>query len=87
MIASYSIFEKDIKNIEDLHQLGSEEKNEEVVKDCENKIKKLLSELKETEVACFLSGENDSLDIYLRYTLAQEELRVKIGLRCLEECI
>ncbi len=65
MIASYSIFEKDIKNIEDLHQLGSEEKNEEVVKDCENKIKKLLSELKETEVACFLSGENDSLDIYL----------------------
>ena len=65
LISSYNSFSKDLKNLEDLYQLGSEEKNDEVVKDCENKIKNLLSELKKTEVACFLSGENDSLDIYL----------------------
>ncbi len=35
------------------------------MKDCEIKLDNLSSNLKQAEVACFLSGENDGLDIYL----------------------
>ncbi len=45
--------------------MAYEEKDEETLLDCDNKIKKLFKDLKQTEVNCFLSGENDKLDIYL----------------------
>ena len=35
------------------------------MKDCEIKLNNLSTKLKQAEVACFLSGENDGLDIYL----------------------
>ena len=37
----------------------------EVQNDCEKKISELSKTLKKIEINCFLSGENDSLDIYL----------------------
>ena len=48
-----------------MHSLGVEENNEEIVKDCEIKLNELIENVKRLEVNCFLSGENDSLDIYL----------------------
>ena len=45
--------------------MGVEENNEEIVKDCEIKLNELIENVKRLEVNCFLSGENDSLDIYL----------------------
>ena len=36
-----------------------------MLKECESKIKKLLKNLKFNETKCFLSGESDSLNIYL----------------------
>ena len=48
-----------------MYSLGNEEKNDEVIKDCKYKLVEIISEIKKLEVACFLSGENDSLDIYL----------------------
>ncbi len=65
LISGYIKFKKEIKNIDDLYKLGLEEKNHEVINDCEEKIKNLLKDLKKKEVECFLSGENDGLDIYL----------------------
>ena len=65
MISSQEYFSKEIKNLTDLNSLGIEEKNDEIIKDCEIKLQKLLIDLKQTEVACFLSGGNDGLDIYL----------------------
>ena len=35
------------------------------MKDCEIKLNNLSTKLKQAEVGCFLSGENDGLDIYL----------------------
>ena len=35
------------------------------MKDCEKKIVLLFNQIKNTEVSCFLSGENDHLDTYL----------------------
>ncbi len=45
--------------------MGVEENNEEIIKDCEIKLNELIENVKRLEVNCFLSGENDSLDIYL----------------------
>ena len=41
LLSSYNTFSKEIKNLEDLYKLGSDEKNDEVMKDCENKLNNL----------------------------------------------
>ena len=45
--------------------MASDEKNEEVLRECEDKIDKLTKSIKENEINCFLSGENDDFNIYL----------------------
>ncbi len=65
MISSYENIDKDFKNLKDLYSLGNEEKDEEILSDCELKIIELFKDIKKLEVACFLSGENDALNIYL----------------------
>jgi len=45
--------------------LGLEEKNNEILFDCNTKAESIYRFIKENETRCFLSGENDSLDIYL----------------------
>ena len=65
MINSYNHNKDEIENLNDLYKLSKEENDEDVTKDCENKIDKIISNLKKTEINCFLSGENDKLDIYL----------------------
>ncbi len=56
---------KEISNIKDLYNLAEQEKNEEIIQDCISKIEKEIKVLKEIEINCFLSGENDDLNIYL----------------------
>ncbi len=51
--------------MKELFNLASQEKNEEVVIECNNKIDEIQKEIKKIEISCFLSGENDNLDIYL----------------------
>ena len=55
----------EISNIKDLFKLASEEKNEEIIKDCNDKIDEIQSNLKKIEISCFLSDENDELNIFL----------------------
>ena len=45
--------------------MAAEEKNEEILEDCNIKIDLLSKNIKKIEISCFLSGENDGLDIYL----------------------
>tara|TARA_A100001011_G_scaffold370563_1_gene426959 strand:- start:80 stop:922 length:843 start_codon:yes stop_codon:yes gene_type:complete len=45
--------------------LGQEENDEAVIDDCFKKLEEIFIELKRNEIKCFLSGENDSFDIYL----------------------
>ena len=56
---------KDIQNVKDLFKLASEENNEEIIEDCNLKISEIMNKIKNIEVKCFLSGENDDCDIYL----------------------
>jgi peptide chain release factor 2 len=52
-------------NLKDIYQLAKEETDNEMLIDCNDKINSILKKIKKTEIGCFLSGENDSLDIYL----------------------
>ena len=65
IILSFNKSQLEIKNLKDIYDLGMSEKNNEVVDDCLNKIEMIYKDLKKNEINCFLSGENDDLDIYL----------------------
>jgi peptide chain release factor 2 len=45
--------------------LALEEKNDDIIQDCDSKIDLVLNTIKKNEINCFLSGENDNFDIYL----------------------
>ena len=61
----FHISEKDLENLKDIYNLAKEESNDEIISDCLIKIEDIKKEIKKNEITCFLSGENDTLDIYL----------------------
>jgi len=65
IVSSFENSKIEIQSIKDLYALGSEEKNEEVNIDCNKKIDNIYNLIKKNEINCFLSGENDRLNIYL----------------------
>jgi len=65
ILNSYKKTLEDINNLKDLYALAYQEKDDETLKDCNKKIDLILSEIKKSEINCFLSGENDDYDIYL----------------------
>ena len=65
ILKSYQENLKEIKNLKDLYSLASQEKNDEIIQECHKKIDKIQKIIKESEINCFLSGENDDLNIYL----------------------
>ena len=64
-MVSYKKSFNDLNNLKDLFLLASQEKDDDTIQDCNKKIKQILSEIKKSEINCFLSGENDDYDIYL----------------------
>ena len=65
ILNSYQRSSNDILNIKDLFHLASQEKNNEIIEDCNLKIGEIYNQIKKVEVTCFLSGENDDLNIFL----------------------
>ena len=65
IVASLKKSDSEIDNLKDLYNLSVEEKNEDVLKDCLDKLDQVYNLIKKNEINCFLSGENDGLDIYL----------------------
>ena len=61
----FNLTVNELENIEQLLELALKENDNLVVKDCEKKINLLISQIKNTEVKCFLSEENDHLDTYI----------------------
>ena len=55
----------ELENLKDLKNLALEEKDTDTLKDCKKKINNILKEIKKFEIKCFLSGENDNLDVYM----------------------
>ena len=62
---SYKFSSQEIENLKDLYNLALEEKNEDIINDCNSKLDQLLVSIKKNEINCFLSGENDNYNIYL----------------------
>ena len=54
-----------MENLEELLELALKENDTVVIKDCEKKITSIHTQIKKTEISCFLSDENDHLDTYL----------------------
>jgi len=52
-------------NLKELFSLASQEKNEEVLIECNSKVDEIQEGVRKIEISCFLSGENDDLDIFL----------------------
>ena len=65
ILNSYKKSLKDINNIRDLFNLAEQEKNDEIIQDCNIKINQIVHEIKKNEINCFLSGENEDYNIYL----------------------
>ena len=65
ILNSFKSSTNEVKNLRDLYNLALDEKNDEILKDCDDKIEQLLKQIKKNEINCFLSGENDDLNIYL----------------------
>ena len=61
----FNLTVNELDNVEQLLQLALKENDILVAKDCEKKINLLISQIKNTEVKCFLSEENDHLDTYI----------------------
>ena len=56
---------QDLVNLKDIYNLAVEESNSEITADCLVNIKEINKEIKKNEISCFLSGENDTLDVYI----------------------
>ena len=65
LINSYNYSVKTIKELDDLNQLALEEKNQLVIDEILQSIKKLKIFSKKNETKCFLSNESDSLNCYI----------------------
>ena len=65
MLETFNGTSKDLENLKDFYNLAKEESNEEVILDCLLKIEEINKKIKKNQISCFLSGENDTLDIYL----------------------
>ena len=65
ILNSYQESVDEIKNIKELYNLGIQEQDEEIIKDCSVKLDEVYKNQKKNEIKCFLSGENDDLNIFL----------------------
>ncbi len=58
---------KESNDLFDMHDLALEEKNNEILNETSINIKMLYNKVKQIEIRCFLSNENDTLDSYLEF--------------------
>jgi len=65
LINSYKNSVEQLSDLDDLHHLAAEEKNEAVQSEIIQNIKDLGKSAKKNEIKCFLSNEADSLDCYI----------------------
>ena len=64
LLKSFNNFSNEISNLKELYNLASQE-NDEIIEDCLSKSQSIYQAIKKSEISCFLSGDDDDLDIYL----------------------
>ena len=63
----YKIILNESKDLFDIYDLALEENNNEIISETTSNIKILFNKVKQIEIRCFLSNENDTLDSYLEF--------------------
>ena len=56
ILNSYKKSLSEINNLKDLYNLAAQEKDDEIIQDCNIKIDQIHKDIKKSEVNCFLSG-------------------------------
>ena len=87
MVKNYEFSVKEINDLADIYQLAVEENNKRVIDETLKNAVDLRSNTKKNEIKCFLSNESDVLDCYIEIHAGAGEQKVKIGQKCLKECI
>ena len=65
LVNSYENSVKSLKDLDELHKLAIDEKNQTIVDEVLDNVKKLKVATKTNETKCFLSNESDSSDCYI----------------------
>ena len=65
ILNSYNNSFSELNNLNDLFNLASQEKDKDTIEDCILKINEIFEIIKKNEINCFLSGENDDLNVYI----------------------
>ena len=65
LVSSFKDSATQLKDLDDLYTLASDENNLNVKKEVMESIKELRSKVKKNEIRCFLSEEADSFDCYV----------------------
>jgi len=65
LINSYFISNKQLKDLNDLYELGLEENNKDILNEINQNIKEVRSLAKKNEIRCFLSNDVDSMNSYI----------------------
>ena len=62
---SYKSSERNLEDFKELYKLAIDESNNDLLKELINNLKQLKTDIKKTQIKCFLSNEADSLDCYI----------------------
>ena len=66
-MVSHKQSENEIDELYDIYKLATEENDKPLIKETLDKFSILKKDLKQLEIKCFLSNENDTLDSYLEF--------------------
>ena len=67
MLNNFEFSLNESKDLFDIYDLAIEENNKEIIKETTSNIKKLFNKIKQIEIRCFLSNDNDIFDSYLEF--------------------
>ena len=87
ILNSYNNSFSELNNLNDLFNLASQEKDKDTIEDCILKINEIFEIIKKNEINCFLSGENDDLNVYIEIHAGAGGTESQDWADMLEECI
>ena len=62
---TYKHSEKNLADFKELYRLAIDESNNDLMIELSDNLKQLKTDIKKTQIKCFLSNEADSLDCYI----------------------
>ena len=67
LLNNYEITSNESKDLFDIYHLALEEENNDIIEETIDNIKLLFNKVKQIEIRCFLSNDNDTFNSYLEF--------------------